>query len=305
LRRLDEGIGTRFRFGPGAWRVKGSDGYRIGLAVVALVAATAGCAANLHDVQAIPHLDERGRAAYRDFLAASSPRAFVIAPGGSWAWRAEMPSSDIALEAALQDCQRHTEQRCVPYAVDEAVVFDARAWVRSWGPYATKAQAARAAVGVKLGQRFPDLILTDPTGRPRKLSELRGKVVVVHFWGSWCPPCQHEMPDLLRLYRQFARSANVQFVFVPVREPLKQARAWLVARSLQVPLYHGGDASVQAGQFTLADGGRLPDRTLAKVFPTTYVLDRHGLVVFSHVGPVARWEEYAPFLRDVAARSGR
>ncbi len=285
--------------------MKGPDSYCIGLAVVALVAASVAGAANLRDVQAVPHLDERGRTGYREFLAAPSPRAFVIAPGGTWAWRAEAPTPELALEAALQDCQRHTEQRCVPYAVDEAVVFDARAWVRSWGPYATKAEAAKAAEGVKRGQRFPDLRLIDPSGRPHKLSDDRGKVVVVHFWGSWCPPCQHEMPDLVRLYRRFARSADIAFVFVPVREPLEQAKAWLDARHLDVPLYYGGDASVQVGQFDLADGRKLADRALAKVFPTTYVLDRHGLVVFSHVGPVARWQEYAPFLRDVARHSGR
>ena len=56
---------------------------------------------------------------------------------------------------------------------------------------------------------------------------------------------------------------------------------------------------------TLANGKQIRDRELARVFPTTYVLDKHGMVVFSHVGPVSGWLQYLPFLRDVAAKSGK
>lgn len=279
--------------------------YRISLVLASLIAVTATSAANLRDIQAVPHLDERGRAGYQDFLAAPSPRAFVIAPGGGWAWRAEMPTSDMALEAALQDCQRHTEQRCVPYALDDAVVFDARAWTRSWGPYATKAEAAGAPVGVKRGQRFPDLSLTDPSGKPRKLSDYRGKVVVVHFWGSWCPHCIKELPDMQRLYAGLRNSQDIRFVLITVREPFGLSREWARQQKLDLPLYDGGQSAEKEGSFRLAGGGSIRDRELARVFPSTHVLDKHGVVVFSQTGPVARWSELAPFLRDAAARSGR
>jgi thiol-disulfide isomerase/thioredoxin len=285
--------------------VSGPDTLRLGLAVAWLMVATVSGAASLRDVQAVPHLDERGRAGYQAFLAAPAPRAFVIAPGGAWAWRAEMPTSDVALEAALQDCQRHTEQRCVPYAVDDAVVFDARAWVRSWGPYATRSEAARAPVGVKRGQRFPDLILTDPAGKPRKLSDYRGKVVVVHFWGSWCPHCIKELPDLQRLYATLRNSNDIRFVLIGVREPHRLSQQWAQQQKLDLPLYDGGPSAEKEGSFRLAGGGSIRDRELARVFPSTHVLDKHGLVVFSQTGPVARWSELAPFLRDAAARSGR
>lgn len=278
---------------------------RICLALTCLFAFTACSAASLRDVHAIPHLDERGRAAYRDFLSAPSPRAFVIAPGGTWAWRAEMLSSDMALEAALQDCQRHTEQRCVPYAVDDAVVFDASTWTRLWGPYATRAEADRAAVGVKRGQRFPDLRLTDPSGRPRKLSDYRGKVVVVHFWGSWCPHCIKELPDMQRLYDRLRNSQDIRFVLITVREPFRLSRQWARQQKLDLPLYDGGQSAEKEGRFRLAGGGSIRDRELARVFPSTHVLDKHGVLIFSQTGPVARWSELEPFLGDAAARSGR
>lgn len=275
------------------------------MALATLLTASIGSASDLKEVEAIPHLDERGRAAYVEFLAAPSPRAFVIAPGGTWAWRAAMPSTDVALEVALKDCQRHTEQRCVPYAVDNAVVFDARGWSRLWGPYATKSEAERAPIGVKRGQRFPDLSLTDAAGQQRSLSDYRGKVVVVHFWGSWCPHCIKELPDMQRLYARWRGSNALRFVLVSVREPFQQSRQWLRQHKLALPLYHGGPTAERESSFRLVGGGSMRDRELARFFPTTYVLDKHGIVVFSHAGPIARWSELDPFLRDALARSGR
>jgi thiol-disulfide isomerase/thioredoxin len=253
----------------------------------------------------VPHLDERGQAGYASFLASPSHRAFVIAPGGTWAWNAEMPSQEMALEAALQDCRRVTEQQCVPYAVDDRVVFDAESWPLAWGPYLSSTQAAEAAVGMRRVERFPDLVFQSPSGKQGKLSDMRGKVVVLHFWGSWCPPCQREMPELQKLNSLFEGANDVAFVLLPVREPLETARQWAVQKNISLPIFSGGDATGQAEEFILADGAKLSDRQLAKAFPTTYILDKHGVVVFSHIGPVARWLEFAPFLKDAVAKSGK
>jgi thiol-disulfide isomerase/thioredoxin len=63
---------------------------------------------------------------------------------------------------------------------------------------------ARARVGTESGFRqAPEFRLKEESGRERTLSELRGKITLVHFWASWCPPCISEMPQVLDLAKQF------------------------------------------------------------------------------------------------------
>lgn len=257
------------------------------------------------DLRALPPLDGEGRSGYAEFLRARPHRAFAIAPGGAWTWRAEMPDAEQAREGALEDCAERVRRPCFIYAADTRLEFDPDAWSRAWRPYAGRAQAARAGIGIQPGQRFPDLVYQDPAGRPRKLSDQRGRVVLLHFWGSWCPPCQREMPDLEKLLTGLAGNRAIQFVFLPVREPVDRARQWARDKGLRLAIADGGPDAAKDGGFRLADGGRIGDRELARVFPTTYVLDRHGLVLFSHYGPVADWGSLAPLLRDAAAGSGR
>lgn len=260
----------------------------------------------LGDVEAVPQLDARGKAGYLEYLKADGHKAFMIAPGGHWVWLGEMGSVEAVEDAALKDCQENTEQRCVPYAINDRVVFNAKAWPQLWGPYLTKTQADRVAVGLKRGMRFPDLAFKDPQGKPTTLKALRGKVVVLHFWGSWCSPCLKEMPELRKTAVSLKGDRDIVFSCLQMREDFATAKDF-VKKKLKLD-FALSDSQVKGpgkSELPLSDGSTLPDRQLAKVFPTTYVIDKHGIVLFSHNGPIPDWTEYIAFLRDAAARSGR
>jgi thiol-disulfide isomerase/thioredoxin len=266
-----------------------------------------GCAfaAGLTDADAVPQLNEQGRAGYRQFLAAGRHRAFAIAPGGAWGWAAEAESADAAMDQALSNCRGQVRQTCVVYALDDALAFDPKRWVSLWGPYPRAKEAASAPTGMARGQRFPDLAFARADGKPVKLSDFRGRVVVLHFWGSWCPPCQREMPDLARLVKRMEKNRDVGFVLLQVREDFATANAWAKSHGAGLPLFDSGSKNSDDDSLRLAGGGKLKDREVAKAFPSTYVLDKHGIVLFSHTGPVTGWEQYAPFLEHAAANSGR
>lgn len=278
--------------------------FLIGLLALFAVPLPAG-AAGLNDVFAVPHLDQKGREGYREFLMAPMHRAFALAPGGAWSWKADQPSETMAEEGALQACGEQTGQQCVLYALDRQMVFDAKAWPKLWGPYKSRAEAASAKEGRHRGQRFYDLAIKNPAGRPLKLSALRGKVVLLHFWGTWCPPCRQEMPELQKLNQELGQSRDIQLVLLQMREDHGTASLWMDAQGFKLPLFDSGVLDAGSDVLTLADGRKMRDRELAMVFPTTYVLDKQGVVVFSHTGPVHGWLQYLPFLRDVAARSGK
>lgn len=262
-------------------------------------------AAALNDVKVVPHLDSAGQDGYREFLATGKHRAFAIAPGGAWSWKGGEASAESATGDALQSCQDDSGLQCVIYALDDKVVFDNQAWSRLWGPYLNRAQASQANTGLNRGERFYNLAFKSAAGNPMTLADLQGKVVLLHFWGSWCPPCRSEIPELQQLHRVLGTSSDIQMVLLQVQEGFDLSRQWTRQQRLNLPLFDSGVNSKAMDMLSLADGKKIHDRDIAPAFPTTYILDKHGIVVFSNIGPVARWPQYLPLLRDVAARSGK
>jgi thiol-disulfide isomerase/thioredoxin len=262
-------------------------------------------AATLNDFKEISHLDSEGQNAYREFLVASKHRAFAIAPGGTWSWKGGADTVQSASDDALQSCLDNSGQPCIIYALDDKVVFDTHAWARLWGPYLNRSEASLAHVGLNRGERFYNLAFRDASGRTMALSELQGKVVLLHFWGSWCPPCRGEIPELQQLHRILGPSSDIQMVLLQVQEGFDVSRQWMKQQHFNLPLFDSDVKSKGMDMLSLANGMKVHDRDIAAAFPTTYILDKHGVVVFSNIGPVADWSQFLPLLRDVAARSGK
>ncbi|MDT8386230.1 MAG: TlpA disulfide reductase family protein [Thiogranum sp.] len=265
-------------------------------------------ASPLGDADAIPHVDERAKAGYIDYTYANKHKAFAIAPGGAWSWQSSAASRQEAKEQALKLCNAGTRQKCILYAVNNEKVFDSEQWPRLWGPYANQEDAAKAPVGIRVGERLHDISYIDASGEKRSLSELKGKVAFVHFWGSWCAPCLREFPSLKHFHRQLEEQmpGQVALVLLQLRDSFKDSKQWISDNDFtELPLSDSGVTCAEQTTLTLADGSSIEDRELARVFPSSYVLDRNGMIIFSHQGPVEDWREYIPFFRDAVERSGR
>ncbi len=256
----------------------------------------------------IPHVDQKAEDSYQfDYIYADFHRAFAIAPGGAWAWKSNEVTVEQAKQSALNACSSYTQQKCHLFSVDDQIVFDKQAWIKSWGPYKNRQQAKKAETGTLLGQRFYDVVFTTPEGVKKTISDLRGKVVFIHFWGCWCPSCRYEFGTLTDMYRILtSKHDDIAFVILQLREPISKAKQWARDNSFTtLPLSDSGAKSDEDKELRLKDGSKIKDRKLARVFPASYVLDKNGLVVFSHMGSVENWTEYLAFFEDVIQHSGK
>lgn len=125
--------------------------------------------------------------------------------------------------------------------------------------------AARARVEeIDLARASADFTLKDLSGKEWTLSELKGKVVLVNFWATWCPPCRKEMPDLQALYNEFKDDGLV--VLALSDETLDKAQPFITEHKYTYPV--------------LLD----PERKVAEKFfvdgiPKNFIFDREGKLV--------------------------
>lgn len=88
-------------------------------------------------------------------------------------------------------------------------------------------------------QKAPNLVLNDIRGRRLRLSEYRGRVVLLNFWATWCPPCRAEMPDLVRWQRKYRNSGlRVVGVTYPPND-IREIRSFIRSLKVNYPVVLG------------------------------------------------------------------
>ena len=131
-------------------------------------------------------------------------------------------------------------------------------------------------IGSSLGQRAPSFELAQ-LGKDGNLTsmDLRGRVVLITFWASWCGPCRVELPALNEAWPLY-RGKDVAFVGVSVDEDPADARAFLEQVPLSFTTLIDADGEQAAGPWNITS------------LPTTLVLDRSGVVRARHLGYTPR-----------------
>ncbi len=120
----------------------------------------------------------------------------------------------------------------------------------------------------------PALVLSDLSGQPAQLTNLRGHVVLLNNWATWCPPCKQEMPDLQRYYTDHQAQGFV-LVAVDQSEPLSDVQEFIAKYELTFPVWLDPQNRALAA---FANQG----------LPNSYVIDRSGTVRFAWTGAVNR-----------------
>lgn len=140
------------------------------------------------------------------------------------------------------------------------------------------ALVAFASPALAQDQKAPDFSLKDLTGRTVKLSDYKGKVVLINFWATWCPPCKVEIPDLVKVYDTYKKKGFVILAISLDDDPGKVVPPFVVdfkkdkKVSINYPMLVGDEAVNDAF------GG-------IRGIPTTFLIDRKGVIRKKYIGP--------------------
>lgn len=110
----------------------------------------------------------------------------------------------------------------------------------------------------------------DAAGNNFSSENLKGKVVFINFWATWCPPCRAEMPSLEAMYQQFKDDDNYAFIFINEDEDISKAKNYLEVHNLTIPL--------------MQSTSTFPSSLYSGTLPTTLLINKEGVVVMNHTG---------------------
>ncbi|MCH5715593.1 TlpA disulfide reductase family protein [Niabella hibiscisoli] len=147
---------------------------------------------------------------------------------------------------------------------------EAKSWViqqlMRTGLYNVKIEKKAAAIP-QLESGFD---FEDEKGGVQNTASLRGKVVFINFWASWCPPCRAEFPSIETLYARFKNNPEIFFLMINEDDDWAAGKGFLAKKNYITPMFKTKST--------------VPAAIYNGTLPTTLVLDKTGKVVFRHEG---------------------
>lgn len=119
-------------------------------------------------------------------------------------------------------------------------------------------------------QQTPYLKFKDENGKTISLRSLKGKVVFINFWATWCPPCIHEMPSINDLRKTFKDNKDLVFLMVDVDGKIEKSKEWMKKKKYDLPV-HVPDSEIPRELFTGS-------------IPTTIIVDKQNNIIGRQVG---------------------
>jgi peroxiredoxin len=191
----------------------------------------------------------------------------------------------VMILAALSACQpgRATSTPATPYPTPAPVTFIPPT-LYAVTPQATILHAYNSVIGVQV----PDITLTTLDGGTIRLRDLQGQIIFLNFWATWCAPCQDEMPELQKLEDEHrADGVHVIAVTDPTDGQTEDGvRAFLLRLNLKLTV-------------ALSPNLDLYDQFGVAQIPTTFIIDRAGVVREEHIGGLHS-DDIASYLDELA-----
>ena len=110
--------------------------------------------------------------------------------------------------------------------------------------------------------------LIDKEGNTKSLEDLRGKVIFLNIWATWCPPCIAEMPSISELHQEMGD--DVAFVMLSVDDDFEKAKIFNQKKGYNLPIF--------------ATGGPMPAMYQSSSIPTTFIINKNGELALTHKG---------------------
>jgi len=136
--------------------------------------------------------------------------------------------------------------------------------------------ATEPAGGAIIGRRLPALVLSDLQGHPRRLTDYRGRHLLLNFWASWCGPCREEMPALDLAQQKFGDHGAI-VLGIAMDEP-ERVRAFLSTHPVHYPILLG---QLEAPSTSLQLGDR------REILPFSVLVGKNGRILATHAGALS------------------
>ncbi|WP_412466957.1 TlpA family protein disulfide reductase [Pedobacter sp. KLB.chiD] len=133
------------------------------------------------------------------------------------------------------------------------------------GFYKPDVEAPKENVAGLNGIRFKDV-----NGNLVDLGDLKGKVIFLNFWATWCPPCRAEMPSINKLHSHFKNDQDIIFIFADADGDLTKSTKFMADHQYSLPVY-----KVESN---------IPEQLFTGALPTTVIFDKQARLSFKHEG---------------------
>ncbi len=179
--------------------------------------------------------------------------------------RAGELETDSRLRVKVRDAQPlQAEEAASNLSLDRAVFNSLTDLVSELGP----------PVGLTEGKRAPDFQITALDGERIQLADLRGKVVLLNFWGTWCGPCRREMPEFQKVYDEWAER-GLEILAIAYNDSEAAMANFRDEFGLRFPL-------------ALDASGEINDAYAVQTRPSSYLLDAESLILARHFGVMSQ-----------------